>query len=230
MNAAGRLSLYGAGLVAAFGVAFGLAGAVVPDTAVSTWQEKSAMDDHSEGAGEMSTDGRESNDAGHQPGGRAEHGSNDGGHASGGGGHDHAADGGAPPKGIVSAADPTYPVGTKVRLTADHMPGMEGAEATVSGAFDTTTYAVSYTPTTGGDPVTDHRWVVHGELENPGAAPLDKGTTVVLRAEHMSGMSGAEATIDSSTDETVYMVDLEMNGMQATNHKWVVESEIQPAE
>ncbi|MGO1258791.1 MAG: DUF1541 domain-containing protein, partial [Brachybacterium sp.] len=29
--------------------------------------------------------------------------------------------------------------------------------------------------------------------------------------------------------ETVYMVDLEIDGMTMTNHKWVVESEIEPA-
>ncbi|RSZ66025.1 DUF1541 domain-containing protein [Corynebacterium hylobatis] len=144
------------------------------------------------------------------------------------GGHDHPADGGAPPAGIAEATNPTYPVGTEVRLTADHMPGMDGAEARVSGAFDTTTYSVSYTPTDGGDPVTDHRWVVHEELVDPGQAPLPDGAEVVLDAEHMSGMPGAQATIDYSTDETVYMVDLTVDGMAMTNHKWVTESEIQP--
>ena len=146
------------------------------------------------------------------------------------GGHDHPADGGAPPAGIEEAEDPTYPVGTEVILTADHMPGMDGATATISGAFDTTTYSVSYTPTEGGAPVTDHRWVVHEELVDPGQAPLPDGASVVLDAEHMSGMKGAEATIDYSTEETVYMVDLTVDGMTMTNHKWVTESEIQPAE
>ena len=42
-------------------------------------------------------------------------------------------------------------------------------------------------------------------------------------------MDGAEATIDRSTDENVYMVDFEADGMEMTNHKWVVESEIQPS-
>jgi len=143
-------------------------------------------------------------------------------------GHDHPADGGTPPAGIEQAADPTYPAGTEVLLTADHMPGMEGAEATISGAFDTTTYSVSYTPANGGAPVTDHRWVVHEELLDPGQAPLPDGAEVVLDAEHMSGMKGAQATIDYSTDETVYMVDLIVDGMAMTNHKWVTESEIQP--
>lgn len=142
--------------------------------------------------------------------------------------HDHDPDGGPPPSGIQEATDPTYAVGDHVILNADHMPGMDGAEATISGAFDTTTYSVSYTPTDGGDPVTDHKWVVHEELEDPGEAPLEAGSQVLLNADHMPGMNGAEATIDRSTDETVYMVDFEMDGMEMTNHKWVVESEIQP--
>ena len=124
---------------------------------------------------------------------------------------------------------PEFPVGTEVTLTADHMEGMEGATATISGAFDTTTYSVSFTPTDGGEPVTDHKWVVHEELENPGEAPLAEGTEVVITADHMTGMEGAEATIDSATEETVYMVDYEADGMMMTNHKWVVESEIEPA-
>lgn len=66
-------------------------------------------------------------------------------------GHDHPADGGQPPAGIAAEENPTYPVDTEVVLTADHMPGMEGAEATIAGAFDTTTYSVSYTPTDGGN-------------------------------------------------------------------------------
>ncbi len=145
-------------------------------------------------------------------------------------GHDHPADGGPAPAGIAEAENPTYPVGSEVILNTDHMPGMEGAEATIVGAFDTTTYSVSYTPTDGGAPVTDHRWVVHEELVDPGPAPLADGAEVVLDAEHMAGMKGAEATVDYSTDETVYMVDYEADGMEMTNHKWVTESEIGPAE
>ena len=148
------------------------------------------------------------------------------------GGHDmeHPEDGGPPPEGITEATDPTYPVGSEVMLTADHMPGMDGAQATISGAFDTTAYSVSYTPTDGGEPVTDHRWVVHEELVDPGEAPLPGGTEVVLNAEHMPGMQGATATIDYSTQETVYMVDIDTGEMTMINHKWVTESEIQPAE
>lgn len=141
---------------------------------------------------------------------------------------EHPADGGPPPEGIVDATDPTYPVGTHVVLTADHMPGMDGSPATITGAFETTAYSVSYTPTDGGEPVRDHKWVVHEELADPAAAPLPDGTDVVLRAHHMAGMDGATATIDSSTQETVYMVDVQAEGMPMTNHKWVTESEIRP--
>ena len=158
----------------------------------------------------------------------ADHGAHGGHDHPADGGHDHPADGGPAPAGIAEATDPTYPVGTEVTLTADHMPGMDGATATISGAFDTTAYAVSYTPTDGGDPVSNHRWVVQEELDGVGGEELKAGDTATITAEHMSGMQGAEATIDSSTDETVYMVDIDSPEMTMKRHKWVVESEIQP--
>jgi len=152
--------------------------------------------------------------------------------SDGGMGHSsmqHPMDGGPAPAGIEKAASPKYPVGTKVKLTADHMEGMKGAKATIVGAFDTYTYAVNFTPTTGGQPVKDHKWVVQQEIKDAGDQRLADGTEVTLEAEHMNGMKGAKATIASSTDQTVYMVDYEADGMKMTNHKWVVESEIQPA-
>lgn len=160
-------------------------------------------------------------------------GTSEGSEASDGGGHggmEHPMDGGSAPDAMVLAEDPEYSVGTEVTITADHMEGMEGATATISGAFDTTTYSVSFTPTDGGEPVTDHKWVVHEELENPVEPPLAEGTEVVITADHMTGMDGAEATIDNTTEETVYMVDYEADAMMMTNHKWVVESEIEPVQ
>ena len=152
--------------------------------------------------------------------------------SDGGMGHssmEHPMDGGPAPAGIEKAASPKYPVGTEVTLTADHMDGMDGAKATIVGAYDTYTYAVNFTPTTGGDPIKDHKWVVQEEIKDAGDQRLADGTEVTLEAEHMEGMKGAQATIASSTDETVYMVDYESDGMTMTNHKWVVESEIKPA-
>ena len=60
----------------------------------------------------------------------ADHGAHGGHDHPADGGHDHPADGGPAPAGIAEATDPTYPVGTEVTLTADHMPGMDGATAT----------------------------------------------------------------------------------------------------
>ena len=109
------------------------------------------------------------------------------------------------------------------------MEGMDGANATIAGAYDTYTYAVNFTPSTGGEPVKDHKWVVQQEIKDAGDERLADGTEVTLEAEHMEGMKGAKATIASSTEETVYMVDYESDGMTMTNHKWVVESELKPA-
>lgn len=151
------------------------------------------------------------------------------GSSSDSGGMEHPMDGGPAPEGIETAASPTYPVGTEVTLTADHMEGMDGANAMIAGAYDTYTYAVDFTPSTGGEPVKDHKWVVQQEIKDAGDERLADGTEVTLEAEHMEGMKGAKATIASSTEETVYMVDYESDGMTMTNHKWVVESELKPA-
>lgn len=143
---------------------------------------------------------------------------------------DHPMDGGAVPTGMVPAENPTYPIGSTVTLTTDHMMGMNGARATVVGAYKTNTYAVNYTPTNGGDPIKNHKWVVQEEIKDAGTQRLANGAEVTLTADHMMGMNGARATIASSTDETVYVVDYEVNGQKMTNHKWVVESEMKPAE
>ncbi|MBB6023576.1 hypothetical protein HNR77_004677 [Paenibacillus sp. JGP012] len=42
---------------------------------------------------------------------------------------------------------------------------MKGATANIVGAYDTNVYSVSYTPTTGGEPVKNHKWVIGSELK-----------------------------------------------------------------
>ena len=54
--------------------------------------------------------------------------------------------------------------GDEATLAADHMEGMDGATATIDSAEDTTVYMVDFTPTTGGEPVTNHKWVTEEEL------------------------------------------------------------------
>lgn len=136
------------------------------------------------------------------------------------------------PEDLKEAENPTYAVGSQAIIEAEHMQGMDGAEATISGAFDTTVYTVSYTPTNGEELVENHKWVIHEELEEPGEAPLEPGDEAVMNASHMEGMEGATATIDSAEKTTVYMVDFVTTDTEEEvhNHKWVTESELTPIE
>lgn len=146
-------------------------------------------------------------------------------------GHDMSSSGEVP-ESLKEAENPTYEVGSHAIIEADHMEGMKGAEATIKGAYNTTAYTVTYTPTTGGKEVKDHKWVILEEIEDPGEAPLEPGTEVTLLADHMKGMEGATATIDSAEETTVYMVDYvpTTGGEEVKNHKWVTESELSPVE
>lgn len=135
------------------------------------------------------------------------------------------------PEELKVAENPTYSVGDKVIIKEAHMEGMEGAEATISGAYDTTAYAISYTPSDGGEKVEDHKWIIHEEIVEASDAPLEPGTEVTVDAEHMEGMDGVTATIDFAEQTTVYMIDFTTtDGEKVTNHKWVTESELAPAE
>ncbi|EIM08025.1 hypothetical protein A1A1_02997 [Planococcus antarcticus DSM 14505] len=142
-------------------------------------------------------------------------------------GMDHSSSGEVP-EGLAEAESPTFEVGSQAIMSAEHMSGMDGAEATIAGAYDTTVYALSFTPTTGGEPIENHKWVIHEELEDAGDEPLVAGDEAVIATDHMEGMEGATATIDSAEETTVYMVDFTTtdSGEEVTNHKWVTESEL----
>ncbi|WP_018930449.1 YdhK family protein [Gracilibacillus lacisalsi] len=150
--------------------------------------------------------------------------------------HDHSemnmSGSGEVPEQLEEAENPAYEVNSQAIIEAEHMEGMNGAEATIVGAYDTTVYSVSYTPTNGGDRVTDHKWVIHEELEDVGEEPLEIGDEATINAAHMEGMDGATAEIDSAIDTTVYMIDftLTTTGEEVTNHKWVTEDELSPIE
>lgn len=136
------------------------------------------------------------------------------------------------PEGLKVAKNSTYEVGSQAIIESNHMAGMKGAKATVVGAYDTTVYTVSYTPTTGGKRVENHKWAIHEELKDAGEAPLEPGTEVTINANHMEGMDGATAEIDSAEKTTVYMVNFTptTGGEEVKNHKWITESELSPAE
>lgn len=132
------------------------------------------------------------------------------------------------PKGLQQADNPTYQIGEQAIINTNHMEGMDGATATIVGAYETTAYAVTYTPTTGGSKVTNHKWVIHEEIKNASEQPYQLGDEVVLEADHMAGMKGASATIDSVEQTIVYMVDFTptTGGDSVKNHKWVTENEL----
>ena len=136
------------------------------------------------------------------------------------------------PEDLKVADNPTYEVGSQAIIESDHMKGMKGAKATIVGAYDTTVYTISYTPTTGGERVENHKWVIHEEIPEAGDEPLEPGTEVTIDAAHMEGMDGATAEIDSAEATTVYMVDFTSTtgGEEVKNHKWVTENELSPAE
>ncbi|MDT0163572.1 YdhK family protein [Bacillus sp. AG4(2022)] len=132
------------------------------------------------------------------------------------------------PKGLKEANNPTYLVGSAVILETDHMEGMNGAEAKIVGAYDTTVYAVSYTPTTGGEKVTNHKWVIQEDLKDAGDTLYKVGDEVTLNVNHMEGMKGVKATIDSAEQTTIYMVDYTptTGGEKVENHQWVTGDEL----
>lgn len=152
------------------------------------------------------------------------------GHSGDHSGMDHSGSGEVP-EGIKEAENPKYEVGSKAFITEGHMEGMEGAEATIAGAYNTIVYTVSYTPTIGGKKVENHKWVVHEEIADAGEEPFKEGDEVTLNASHMKGMEGAAAEIDSVQETTVYMVDFTAaDGKEVKNHMWVTEDELSPAE
>ncbi|SFE90962.1 Protein of unknown function [Bacillus sp. OV194] len=133
-------------------------------------------------------------------------------------------------KELKEAKTPKYEVGSHAIIKASHMEGMNKAKAKIVGAYDTTAYVVSYTPTTGGKRVENHKWVIQEEIKDAGNKTLKAGTKVKLNADHMKGMKGATAEIVSAEKTTVYMVDYTptTSGEKVKNHKWVTESELQP--
>jgi hypothetical protein len=70
--------------------------------------------------------------------------------------------------------------------------------------------------------------VIHEEIQNAGAEAMKPGTGVTLLADHMPGMYGAKATIESAQHTVVYMVDYTptTGGARVKHHKWVTESEL----
>lgn len=140
---------------------------------------------------------------------------------------DHSSNGELP-RGITVATTPKFKVGSEAIINTDHMEGMDKAVATIVGAFNTTAFTITYTPTTGGEKVKNHKWIVHEEIRGASNKSYYQGDRVIVEAEHMDGMKGAEAMIDSADQTTVYMIDFisTIDGELVKNHKWVTEMEL----
>ncbi len=134
-----------------------------------------------------------------------------------------------PVDNLTQAENPMYPVGAAVVINTDHMPGMMDAKGTISGAFDTTLYAVDYTDMHGMD-VSNHRWVISEEIEGSADKTFQVGDTVTLGRGHMESMGGdgQSAVIVQVVQGPAYMVDYDPTDGSArvVNHQWVAEFEL----
>ena len=137
-----------------------------------------------------------------------------------------------PTVNFTPAINPLYPIDTEVILLADHMSGMNGANARISGAFDTTLYAITYTRSDTGEVVKDHRWVIHEEIADYVALPFKVGDAVTLLPGHISGMGGEGVLVEITevVPGVAYMVDFSpTDGSDPiVNHQWVSEAELLP--
>lgn len=144
--------------------------------------------------------------------------------------HNSHSSSGEVPKDLRVAENPTYKVGSEAVIQTDHMEGMKGAIATIVGAYETTAYNVSYRPTTGGQLITNHKWIIHEEIKEAKDISYQPGSEVIMEADHMKDMKGATAQINSAEKTTVYMINYKptTGGDEVKNHKWVTEDELSP--
>ncbi len=132
------------------------------------------------------------------------------------------------PEGLKKAENPEFKVGEKVIILADHMPGMKDAKGEIAGAYDTTIYSVTYEPVGGGEKVTDHKWIVTEETENPPAEGWKEGDEVTITADHMKNMKGAKGKIVSVHKGPAYSISYTPTdgGEMVKDHMWVSGDEL----
>ncbi|USS93079.1 YdhK family protein [Fructilactobacillus ixorae] len=132
------------------------------------------------------------------------------------------------PTDLKKASHPKYKVGSTVKLTANHMPGMKGATATVAGVYDSPLYVIDFKDTKTNQEVKNHKYVVKSELKADQGHKLAKGTKVTIKADHMAGMKGAKGKIVKVCDGPAYAVNFTPTngGEKYTNHKWLSQAEM----
>ncbi|KGR80250.1 YdhK family protein [Ureibacillus manganicus] len=129
------------------------------------------------------------------------------------------------PEGMKVAENSKFKVGDEVTINAEHEEDMKGSNGTITGAFDTIVYSVSYQPTHDDFREENHKWVVQEELQGIDEEMLVPGSEVIIETNQEEGMFGAEGEIDTAEKTIVYMV--EYISTQGTSHKkWFKESEL----
>ncbi len=70
------------------------------------------------------------------------------------------------------------------------------------------------------------------KLKAATTATYPVGTKVILKTDHMDGMSDAKGTVSGVYDTTVYAVDYTDadTGKEVKNHKWVIQEELKDSE
>ena len=94
--------------------------------------------------------------------------------------------------------DAPLEVGAEVTVEAYHMPGMEGATATIDAVNETTVYLVDYIDTESGEEVINHKWVTEDELATLDSSEETAPATSESAPESSEDESGSE---ESSSDE-----------------------------
>ena len=126
-----------------------------------------------------------------------------------------------------TAANPTFPIGSKVIIKSEHTQGMKDAKATVVKAYDTIAYSVAYTPADG-EPVTDAKWIINEEIIDENDVAFEVGDIVRTKAAHKKGLQGIDLTIASVRPTTAYVVDYvdTDTNKKVSNYQWVLEDEL----
>ncbi|MDF7637630.1 DUF1541 domain-containing protein [Leuconostocaceae bacterium ESL0958] len=83
-----------------------------------------------------------------------------------------------------------HQIGDQVTLTMNHMPGMYGAKATVTGMQTGTAYVINYQPTNGQPEVKNHMYVTDDELAAAPAATDQNMSGMAMNQQH-AGQSSA---------------------------------------
>lgn len=139
----------------------------------------------------------------------------------------HSSDGSIP-EGLQVAENPRFAVNDLAYLTTNHMGYGGLTQVTITGAYDTYAYAVTYTPADGVE-VADHKWIVNEEIKDFTSTPFNVGDEVSIEADHIKGMLGTVGTVTQVEKTTVYMVSYQdSTGNEVENHKWVIDLELDP--